>query len=193
MASATGTRRWVEKCAATGLLVVAASGCRSCAEDRSADAVPADARVAQPTMPTGMLMPAASAGAGASAAPSATAGATPGAVARGMKGGAWVELQIARPGDEADRREFTHWNEDSWFVSLEAMTRLHEPFAKALPGFDLFLPRLFAPDALVTLGDELAAFARSTSGDAARTAHDLASIVRSAAAKRQALWVLGPS
>jgi hypothetical protein len=191
MASATGTKRWIEKCVTAGLLVVGASGCRSCTEDRSADAVP-DARAAQPTMPTGMLMPAASAGAGTSAGPSATAGATPGAVARGMKGGAWVELQIARAGDEADRREFTHWNDDSWFVSLEAMTQLHEPFAKTLPGFDLFLPRLFAPDALVKLGEELAAFARSTSGDAAKTANDLASIVRSAAAKKQALWVLGP-
>jgi hypothetical protein len=189
MASATGTKRWVEKCAVAGLLVVAASGCRSCADDKNADAVP-DAHVAQPTMPTGMLMPAASAGASAGA--SATAGATPGAVARGMKGGAWVELQIARAGDAADRREFTHWNDDSWFVSLEAMTRLHEPFAKTLPGFDLFLPRLFAPDALVKLGEELAAVARSTSSDAAKTANDLASIVRSAAAKKQALWVLGP-
>lgn len=190
MASATGTKRWVEKCAAAGLLVVACSGCRSCAEEKGADAVP-DARVAQPTMPTGMLMPAgASAGAGASA--SAGAGASAGVV-RGRKGGAWVELEIARAGDDAERREFTRWNDDSWFVSLETMTRLHEPFAKALPGFDLFLPRLFAGDALVKLGDELAAFARSASGDAAKTANDLASIVRSAAAKKQSLWVLGPS
>lgn len=187
MASATGTKRWVEKCAAASLLVVGCSGSRSCAEEKGADAA-ADARFAQPTMPTGMLMPAVTAG--------ASVGAEAGVV-RARKGGAWVELQVARAGDDADRREFTRWSDDSWFVSLEAMTRLHEPFAKALPGFDLFLPRLFAPDALAKLGDELEALAlaRSTSGDTAtaRTAGDLAPIVRSAAAKKQSLWVLGPS
>jgi hypothetical protein len=187
MASATGTKRWVENCAAAGVLVLACAGCRSCAEDRSADAVP-DGRVAQPTMPTGMLMPPASASASTSASTSAAAG----GVVRGRKGGAWVELQIARAGDEANRREFTRWNDDSWFLSFDAMTRLHQPFAKALPGFDLFLPRLFAPDALVKLGDELAAFARSTNDDAAQTANDLASTVRSAAAKKQSLWLLAP-
>jgi len=133
-------------------------------------------------------------GAGAWAAARARASAGGGAwrVARGIKGGAWVELQVARPGDGADRREFSHWNDDSWFVSLEAMTLLHEAFARALPGFDLFLPRLFPPDALVKLGEELAAFGRTASGDIAKTANDLAQIVTSAAAKKQSLWVLGP-
>ena len=187
MASATGTRRWVENCAAAGLLAVACSGCRSCAEDKGTDAVP-DARIAQPTMPTGMLMPSAGASAGAGAG----AGAGARGVVRGKKGGAWVELQIARAADERDRREFTHWNDDSWFLSLDAVTALHEPFAKALPGFDLFLPRLFAPDALLKLGDELAAFARSASGESAQTANDLASVVRSTAANKQSLWVLAP-
>ena len=106
-------------------------------------------------------------------------------MARHIKSGAWVELQVARPGDDVERREFTHWNDDSWFVSLDAMTALHEPFARVLPGFDLFLPRLFTPDALARLADELDAFARSrATGTLATTARELAAIARSAAAKR---------
>ena len=136
-------------------------------------------------MPTGMLVP-------ATAAAAAEAGAGSAGVARHMKAGAWVELQIARPGDDAERREFTHWNDDSWFVSLDAMTALHEPFARVLPGFDLFLPRLFTPDALARLGDELDGFAGGATGELASTARELASVARSVAAKREALWVLAP-
>ncbi len=142
-------------------------------------------------MPTGMLVPAA-VSASSGSATAAEAGAHGGGVARHMKAGAWVELQIAHPGDADDRREFTHWNDDSWFVSLDAMTALHEPFARALPGFDLFLPRLFTPDALVRLADELDTYARGASRDLATTARDLATVARSAAAKRQSLWVLVP-
>lgn len=111
---------------------------------------------------------------------------------RGRKAGAWVELQYARPGDDAERRDFTHWIDDSWFVSLEAMTQLHEPFARALPGFDLFLPRLFGPDALARLADELTAHARTAGGESAVTAIELARIVTLASSKKQRLWVLGP-
>jgi hypothetical protein len=136
-------------------------------------------------MPTGMLVP-------ASVAAGVEAGADGSGVARHIKAGAWVELQKARPGDEADRREFTHWSDDSWFVSLDAMTALHEPFARVLPGFDLFLPRLFTPEALGRLGDELDAFAGGAAGELAPTARELASVARSAAAKRQSLWVLAP-
>lgn len=187
MASATGTNRWVGKWVAAGAMVVACGGCRGCAEDR--EAAP-DAYVAQPTMPTGMLLPVEGAQAEAGAGAGVGAGAL--RVARRIKAGAWVELQIARPGDSADRREFTHWNEDSWFVTLEAMTLLHEPFARALSGFDLFLPRLFPPDALVKLAAELAAFGRTASGESGRIASDLAQVVTSVAAKKQSLWVLGP-
>lgn len=120
------------------------------------------------------------------------AGAAAGRVVRGRTSGAWVELQYARPGDAVDRRDFTRFRDDSWFVSLETMTMLHEPFARALPGFDLFLPRLFAPDALARLADELAAHARTSGGESAMAASELARIVTLAASKKQSLWVLGP-
>jgi hypothetical protein len=143
-------------------------------------------------MPTGMLVPPVAATSASAPARAAEAGAGSAGVARHVKAGAWVELQIARPADDADRREFTHWSDDSWFVSLDAMTALHEPFARVLPGFDLFLPRLFTPEALGRLGDELDAFAGGAAGELAPTARELASVARSAAAKRQSLWVLAP-
>ena len=183
MASATGTSGWGGKWVAVCLVVATCAGCRGCTEDK--EAAP-DARVAQPTMPPGMLMPAQGGEA------SASAGNDVWGNWDSSKGGAWVELQNARPGDEADRKEFTHWNDDSWFVSLDVMTQLHEPFARALPGFDLFLPRLFPPEALVKLADELAAYGRTAGGDLAGTANELARIVTIAAAKKQSLWVLGP-
>ena len=113
-------------------------------------------------------------------------------VARNIKGGAWTELQLARAGDRADRVDFVHWADDSRFVSLEAMTLLHEAFGRALPGFDLFLPRLFSPDALTKLATELDAFAARSSGELANTARELASFARVTATKGQSLWVLGP-
>jgi hypothetical protein len=172
-------------------LVTAAAigGCRSCAEERGAAP---DAAPAQPTMPTGMLMPVE--GGGATPAVDAGAGAGPNAlrIARGVKSGAWTELQLAKPGDAPGRTDFQHWRADSSFVSLEAMTLLHEPFARALPGFDLFLPRLFGPEALVKLGAELDSFAQRSTGELAGTARDLAQLARDTAAKNQSLWVLGP-
>ena len=123
MASATGTSGWGGKWVAVCLVVATCAGCRGCTEDK--EAAP-DARVAQPTMPPGMLMPKPGADAEATSA-SADAGAF--RVARGIKGGAWVELQNARPGDEADRKEFTHWNDDSWFVSLDVIAL--EPYFRA--------------------------------------------------------------
>jgi hypothetical protein len=119
------------------------------------------------------------------------AAADPWRVARGIKGGAWAELQLARPGDTAERKDFERWRDDSWFVSLEAMTALHDPFARALPGFDLFLPRLYVPDALSTLATELDALAARSTGPAAVTSRELASVAREASAKHQSLWVLG--
>jgi hypothetical protein len=113
-------------------------------------------------------------------------------VARGVKGGAWAELQVAQAGDTAARTNFQHWRDDSRFVSLEAMTAMHEPFARALPGFDLFLPRLFSLDALLTLSVELDAFAQRSSGELATSARELAAIAKDARAKGESLWVLGP-
>jgi hypothetical protein len=108
-----------------------------------------------------------------------------------VKGGAYAELQLARPGDREDRKDFEHWRDDSLYVSLAAMTALHDAFARALPSFDLFLPRLFAGDTLGRLADELGAFAARSSGELALTARELADHARATKAKGQALWVLG--
>jgi hypothetical protein len=142
-------------------------------------------------MPAGMLVPVDGAG-GAATTTGAPASSATLRVAHGIKSGAWTELQIAGPGDRPDRTDFTHWRDDSSFVSLEAMTLMHEAFARALPGFDLFLPRLYAPDALVKLGSELEAFAQRSSGEIAGTARELAQLARQTAAKGSSLWVLGP-
>jgi hypothetical protein len=158
------------------------AGCRSCGEDTPHGGDGA-AAVSGPTMPTGMLVPADAVSAAASSASLR--------VARQVRGGAWAELQLARPGDRPDRRDFQRWRDDSTFVSLEAMTLLHEPFARALPGFDLFLPRLLADEALVRLAAELDVFALRSQGEIAATARELAAIARDAAAKGAGLWVLG--
>jgi hypothetical protein len=155
-------------------------GCRSC-DERSA---PADAAPAGPTMPAGMLVP--------SDAPSVTeAGASSLRVVHHVKGGAFAELQLARAGDRADRRDFEHWRDDSAFLSLDAMTQLHEPFARALPGFDLFLPRLFDGEALERLAAELEAFALRAPGDLAASAREVSALARAAGAQGRGLWVLG--
>jgi hypothetical protein len=141
-------------------------------------------------MPTGMLVPALPSKGGGGG--HANANADPLRVARGVKSGAWTELQVARPGDSTERKDFEHWRDDSRFVSLEAMTLLHEPFARALPGFDLFLPRLYDPAALTRLATELDAFAQRATGPLAETARELAALSRETSAKGASLWVLGP-
>ena len=164
---------------------VALAGCRACSDESGGGALQGEQ--SGPTMPTGMLVPASS---GADA--DAGGGDSPFRVARHMKGGAWTELQIAEPGDRPSRMTFEHWRDDSRFVSLEAMKLLHEEFARALPGFDLFLPRLFAPDALAKLAAELSVFAKRSTGDIAVTARELATFATQLAMKSQSLWVLGP-
>lgn len=160
---------------------ISLGACRSCGEDKERGGP----TVSGPTMPPGMLVP--------SDAPAAPAPATSSLrVARNMKAGPWTELQVARPGDRADRTDFQHWREDSAFVSLEAMTLLHEAFARALPGFDLFLPRLYAPPALAMLAAELEAFASRADGPIASTAREVATLAKETAAKGASLWVLGP-
>jgi len=49
----------------------------------------------------------------------------------------------------------------TFFVSAAAITLLHGPLSRALPGFDLFLPRRFEGTALLRLAEELAAFDRA--------------------------------
>lgn len=138
-----------------------------------------------------MLVPAPR-GAGSSSSLSVSPSGGSFAIARGIKGSAWVELQVARSGDTAERKAFEHFRDDSRFVSLEAMTSMHEPFARALPGFDLFLPRLYEPSSLAKLATELDAFARRETGPASATAREVASLARESAARGQSLWVLGP-
>ncbi len=133
--------------ALAGLLCVA--GCRGCS-DGTAETAP---EASGPTMPTGMLAPLP--GTTPSDAPASPAERL--ALGRGKKSGEWAELQSARPDDGPDRRSFERWQPDSRFLSLEAMGLLHESFARALPGFDLFLPRLFDPAALGRLRAELSA------------------------------------
>ena len=165
-------------------------GCRSCDAPRGGAA---DAAPAGPTMPAGMLLPNDNDNDNDNDAPSAAAprGTSELRIARHVEGGAFTELQVARPGDRADRRDFERWRDGSSFVSLAAMTLLHEPFARALPGFDLFLPRLFAGDALAKLASELDAFAARTQGDIAAVAREIATLARATSAKGSALWVLG--
>jgi hypothetical protein len=140
--------------------------------------------------------PSSSASASASGGPTPPAGVEGAAgelrVMRSLKSGTWTELQRARPGDRADRRELQRWGDDSRFVSLDAMTLLHEPFARALPGFDLFLPRLFGPAALAKLATELEAFAKRSRGTIAATASELGALAKDLAQKDESLWVLGP-
>jgi hypothetical protein len=133
-------------------LALALVGCRSCDEPR-----PATADAGQPPMPAGMLVPV-EGGAAAAKDGGERSAAERLRITRGEKGGAFSEIQVAPPGELPDRWGFDHWRADSSFVSLDAMTLLHVPFARALPGFDLFLPRLFPPDALERLVVELAAF-----------------------------------
>lgn len=113
-------------------------------------------------------------------------------IARHVRGGAWTEIQVAGVGDTTARADFQHWRDDSVFVSLEAITLLHEPFARALPGFDLFLPRLFGPDALAKLATELEAFSKKASGPIGETAIELSALAKNTGAKGRSLWVLGP-
>lgn len=75
---------------------------------------------------------------------------------KGIKAGSWVELQIAEPKDEPSRTAFEHYRDDSRFLSVDVLAVLHKPFASALPGFDLFVPRLFSGERLARLIDELA-------------------------------------
>ncbi len=161
---------------------LALGGCRSC--DAPSGGV-ADAAPAGPTMPAGMLVP--------SDAPSAAKplDASELRIAHHVKGGPFTELQVARAGDRADRVDFEHWRDDSSFVPLAAMTLLHEAFARALPGFDLFLPRLFGGEALAKLAAELEAFAANAKGDIVATAREIATLARATSAKGDALWVLG--
>lgn len=129
-------------------LLPACPACRAC---DGADSVVVDAG---PPMPSGLLVPQPS-----SAPPPSIASDELFVLARGKTGGAWAELQLAPPGPDgggARPAARVRWQSDSRFLSLEAMAFLHDPFATALPGFDLFVPHFFDPAALLRLAAELA-------------------------------------
>src|SRR5690606_7141672 len=96
------------------------AGCQSCSNSTreiTLDASPESG----PTMPVGMLTPL------SDALPSPALGAAERlSMARGKKGGEWSELQIARANDGSDRTAFELWRSDSRFLSLDAMSLLHD-------------------------------------------------------------------
>lgn len=171
-------------------MAVATASCRDCDTPSvgPAEAGPV-ATTSGPRMPVGMLSPA-----GSSAGADTDAGERPSlGLAKGQKSGSWVELQIAGASDDASKKTFEHWKDDSRFLSVDALTQLHGVFARAMPGFDLFLPRLFAGEALAKLVKELEAFADDAKNGATMrsTARDAATFAKEVSGKGRGLWVLG--
>lgn len=128
------------------ILLAATNGCRGCGSPE--DPPPP----AGPPMPSGLLapslVPAPSASGAVGIAPAELF-----ALAREKREGAWAEIQLAADAGAPPR---PRWQTDSRFLSLEAMAFLHDPFATALAGFDLFVPHFFDPSALFRLAGELA-------------------------------------
>lgn len=112
-----------------------------------------DASMQRP-LPTGMLAP-----------PPASASAAP-AVAKSLRSvreattGEWIELQPAPEGESPKKTKFDFFKKDSLFVPLDAMTLLHDSFARAMPGFAMFTPQLFVATALADLKAQLREFRR---------------------------------
>jgi hypothetical protein len=119
----------------------------------------------------------------------------PFAAARGIHGpsGVWVELQHAKPGADPNELPTVHWRDDSLFVPVTALTGpLHECFARALPGFTLFVAQRFDPNALGRLATELEVYARASSDPLGPIATDLAKYARAAIDTGTAVWVTTP-
>jgi hypothetical protein len=133
----------IDRCVAALVILSALAfafvGCRC--DNGRADAIDAGA---QPTMPKGMLAPA--------PVPIVDAGeplprpARLRAYAARPTAGDWVLVRAA-PDDNGRR-----------YVSVDTMTLLHDAFARAMPGFDLFVPRRFEGDGLARLASELRSF-----------------------------------
>jgi len=110
-----------------------------------------DASMQKP-LPTGML-----------AAPSMSAKPAVGKSLRSVreaKTGEWIELQPAPEGETPKKTKFDFFKRDSLFVPLDAMTLLHDAFARAQPGFAMFTPQLFVATDLGRLKSELREFKR---------------------------------
>ena len=103
----------------------------------------------QKPLPTGMLTPPGSA--------------TP-AVAKSLRSvreattGEWIEMQPAPEGESPKKTKFDYFRKDSLFIPLDAMSLLHDSFARASEGFALFTPQLLVAMRLGDLKTQLKEF-----------------------------------
>jgi hypothetical protein len=107
----------------------------------------------QPPMPSGMLSPQAPAASAPTVAKSLRS-------VREATTGEWIEIQPAPEGDPPKRTTFDYFKKDSLFLPLDAMSILHDSFARAAPGFSLFTPQLLAALTLGELKNQLREFRR---------------------------------
>ena len=104
----------------------------------------------QRPLPSGML-----------AAPPSPASPAKPAVAKSLRSvreattGEWIELQPAPEGESPKKTKFDFFKKDSLFIPLDAMTLLHDAFARAQPGFAMFTPQLYVAIDLGRLKAEL--------------------------------------
>jgi hypothetical protein len=139
------------------LLFVLLTACKSSEAPPPSAEGPQDASMQRP-LPTGMLSPPPSA-----TAPSAAAA----PVAKSLKSvreattGEWIELQPAPEGESPKKTKFDFFKKDSLFIPLDAMTLLHDSFARSSQGFALFTPQLFVAMTLGELKTQLREFKRT--------------------------------
>lgn len=165
-----------------GLAGLAALGLSSCRprQDPTPASETADASMQKP-LPLGML--------GTSALPSLSDAGAPAGIARRLRtsrergtAAGIVELYPAAPGDTPTRTTFEHLKGGSLYLPLDAMTLLHESFARAMPGFDTFVPQLLDAVALGRLRAELVRFGKlwmeAPSAASARERWPLSPLVR---------------
>jgi hypothetical protein len=159
-------RTGVGRIAIVTAALVVLGACKGREEAAPAPPPAQDASMQKP-LPTGMLM-----GTFDAAAPKARSAARLRST-RGATAGEWIELQPAAPGDSPKRTTFEHFRSDSLFLPLDAMTLLHDTFARAEPGFAPLSPQLLDARALGRLRAELATFAKEWSSiDSARAARE---------------------
>lgn len=169
-------RTAVDRIAIVTAALVVLGACKGREEAAPAPPPPAQDASMQKPLPTGMLM-----GTFDAAAPK-TGIARRLRSTRGATAGEWIELQPAAPGDSPKRTAFEHFRSDSLFLPLDAMTLVHDAFARAEPGFAPLSPQLLDARALGRLRAELATFAKDwssiDSAKAARERFPMSSLVR---------------
>ena len=138
--------------------VVALSACKSNEAPPPSSEAPAQNASSQTPVPTGMLT-------APSTATATTSAATP-SVAKSLKStreattGEWIEIQPAPEGESPKKTKFDYFKKDSLFIPLDAMSLLHDSFARAQQGFALFTPQLFPALTLGELKTQLKEFKR---------------------------------